>query len=251
MTARYLGIDLAWSERRGSGVCVLDDAGAVLDEDQLPAVRVADWVRHWRGDRSVLALDGPLVVPAGSAALRPVEHELHRRYGRYHAGPFPGGAASTSMRGRDRSPAMALVEQVGSYVVDPTETAAHHRAIEVFPAPSWIELFGLTERIVYKHGRKSQRVAALEELRALLSLLEAADPPMRAPEQGMLERRSASARTLVEWKAVEDIIDARLCAYVAQLWDREGDLDWVVTGEGTRRDGYVVIPSGVRARTCG
>ena len=56
-----------------------------------------------------------------------------------------------------------------------------------------------------------------------------------------------TARTDKDWKAVEDIIDARLCAYVAQLWERGPAPEWVVTGEGTWRNGYVVIPSGSRA----
>jgi predicted RNase H-like nuclease len=119
MRRRYLGVDLAWSERSGSGVCALDETGQVLFEDQLRPAELSAWIESWRGDTSVLALDGPLVVPAGSPALRPVERELHRRYGRYHAGPFPGGAQSTAMRGCTQSPAQALVNQAGLYVVDP------------------------------------------------------------------------------------------------------------------------------------
>jgi predicted RNase H-like nuclease len=240
--SRYLGLDLAWSERAGSGVCVLDSHGTILHEDQLPPGQLTGWVCRWRGQRSVLALDAPLVVPAGSPALRPVERELHRRYGRFRAGPFPGGAASSAMRGRDRSPAGALAATVGGYVLDPTDTTSAHRAIEVFPAPTWIELFGLSERVVYKRGPKAARAAGLERLRSLLDRLAASDPPLRAPAGNRLDGLVATARTADQWKAVEDIIDARLCAYVAQLWDLEGTADWIVTGEGTWRDGYVIIP---------
>lgn len=49
------------------------------------------------------------------------------------------------------------------------------------------------------------------------------------------------------WKPIEDIIDARPCTLVAELWDRESTPDRVVTGEGTWLEGYVVIPSGSRA----
>jgi len=238
----YLGVDLAWSERAGSGVCVLDASGAILDEDQLLHPQLVDWVLRWRGERSVLAIDGPLVVPRGSAALRPVERELHRRYGGRHAGPFPGGAASTAMRGRVDSPAQALVEAVGGYTADPTDRTSPHRAIEVFPAPTWIELFGLSERIAYKHGRLADRVAALGRLRDLLATLAQADPPLLAPHPSILDQRAAEARSGRDWKAVEDILDARLCAYVALLWERRG------TGLVTGRDspwqaGYVVIPN--------
>ena len=237
----YLGIDLAWSERAGSGVCVLDAYGAILDEDQLSYPQLVDWVRRWRGERSVLAIDGPLVVPPGSAALRPVERELHRRYGRFHAGPFPGGAASTAMLGRVDSPAQALLGSVGAYTVDPTDRTSPHRAIEVFPAPTWIELFRLSERIVYKRGRKADRIAALGRLRDLLATLTQADPPLRAPDPSILDRRVAEARSGRDWKAVEDIVDARLCAYVALLWERRGT-GLVLGRDSSWKEGYVVIP---------
>ncbi len=237
----YLGVDLAWSERAGSGVCVLDASGAILDEGQLPHLQLVDWVLRWRGERSVLAIDGPLVVPQGSAALRPVERELHRRYGRFHAGPFPGGAASTAMWGRVNSPARALVEAVGAYTDDPTDRTSPHRAIEVFPAPTWIELFGLAARIVYKRGRKADRMAALGRLRDLLATLARADPPLLAPDPSILDRRVAEARSGRDWKAVEDIVDARLCAYVALLWElRRGSL--VIGRESSWQAGYVVVP---------
>jgi predicted RNase H-like nuclease len=240
---RYLGIDLAWSERAGSGVCVLDEAGMILDEGQLVPDAIIDWVLGWRGDRSIIAIDGPLVVPLDSGVLRPVEPELHRRYGRFHAGPFPGGAASTAMRGRVNSPAFALIDAVGSYTVDPTDRESPHRAIEVFPAPTWIELFGLSDRIVYKRGRLADRVVALARLRGLLDSLAVEDLQLLAPDPSILDGMVARSRSARQWKAVEDVVDARLCAYVALLWARVGESGWVIVGDGSWRTGYVVIPA--------
>jgi predicted RNase H-like nuclease len=243
MRTRYLGIDLAWTATAGTGVCVLGADGTILDEDQLPASALVDWVHRWQGSRSVLAIDGPLVVPIGSAALRPVERELHRRYGRDHAAPFPGGGASTSMRGRTRSPAAALVDIIGSYVVDPTDLTSPNRAIEVFPAPTWLEVFGLPIRVRYKRGTPAERTAALGVLRSLLARLADADPPLRIAAVDGVVDRAAQASSARQWKAIEDIIDARLCAYVAMLWDRRPTDSWVITGAGSWRDGYVVIPA--------
>jgi predicted RNase H-like nuclease len=241
--ARYLGVDLAWSGTATSGVCVLDAGGRILDDGAVEATDLVDWVHRWRGRRSVLAIDGPLVVPPDSGTLRPVEVKLHRRYGGRHAGPFPGGARSTAMRGRSLSPAADLVAAVGDYVVDPADTTSPHRAIEVFPAPTWLELFALPERIRYKRGRLSERVAALHEVDALLAQLLNADPPLGPAVGGELDARWASARTGSDWKAVEDILDARLCAYVALCWGRTPDPAWVLTGDADWRAGYVVVPA--------
>ena len=241
-TPRYLGIDLAWTAAARSGVCVLAGDGTILDEDQLPRDALVDWIRKWHGTRSILAVDGPLVVPASSAALRPVERELHRRYGRDHAGPFPGGAASAAMRGRDLSPAAALVDEVGSYLVDPTDRASPRRAIEVFPAPTWLELFGLADRVRYKRGTLAERSAALSFLRGLLGRLAKADPPLRVDAVDRVADRAVQASTARDWKAIEDMIDARVCAYVAMLWGRNAAVEWIVTGPGSWQDGYVVVP---------
>ena len=242
--SRYLGVDLAWTDTGWSGACVLDADGTILDEGQLPATALVDWIRAWRGSHSVLALDGPLVVPPDSPALRPVERELHRRYGRYHAGPFPGGAGSRIMQGRSRSPAAALAEAAGPFVVDPTDHVSAHRAIEVFPAPTWIEIFGLSDRVAYKKGPRAARIAALATLHDLLRGLADADPPLRASNVDRITELTLRARTGRDWKAVEDITDARLCAYVAQLWDLVGDPSWIVRGDGSWADGYVIVPAG-------
>ena len=242
---RYLGVDLAWSEHAGSGVCVLDADGTILDEDQVAPEALPGWIEHWRGASSILAIDGPLVVPPGSPALRPVERELHRRYGARHAGPYPGGAGSNAMRGRAMSPAGALVTAVGGYIVDPTDTASAHRAVEVFPAPTWLEVFGLPQRIVYKRGRLADRIAGLTQLMARMDTLATQVPALRVGEPDRIRERAQAARTAADWKAIEDMVDARLCAYVALLWNRIGQPRWVVTGSGNWPDGYVIVPTGV------
>ncbi len=74
---RYLGVDLAWSESARSGVCVLDADGRILDDGAVAPEDLVDWILGWRGAKSILAVDGPLVVPPDSGVLRAVEIELH------------------------------------------------------------------------------------------------------------------------------------------------------------------------------
>ena len=244
MLRRYLGVDLAWSARARSGVCALDGDGRLLDEDALDRDELVAWLGRWRGGSSLVALDAPLLFGSAPVALRPVERALHRRYGGRHAGPFPGGALALAHRGRQRPPAEVLLDEVGPYSLDPFDFAAPHRAIEVFPAPAWIELFNLPAAIRYKRGPKSARIAGLSRLWGYLDSLVARDPALQIGELDRVAERSNAARTLGDWKAVEDILDARLCAYLALLWDRTRDPAWVVTGtDGDWRAGYIVVPS--------
>jgi predicted RNase H-like nuclease len=234
---RYVGVDLSWSGRALSGVCALDAAGTILAEDAVPADALPAWIAEHRSDRSLIAIDGPLIVPPDDQAVRACEIELLRLYGGRGGGPFPGGARSLCMRGRDESPGMRLLWAIGGPIdLDPFSRDAPHRAIEVFPTPTWLELFPAEPRLIYKRGPKADRLRALDRLRARLEMLGLAP--------GIMAERWRAARTLRDWKAIEDILDARLCAYVARLWDQHGDPSWVITGrkDGDWRYGYVIVP---------
>jgi predicted RNase H-like nuclease len=235
---RYLGVDLAWSGTALSGVSATDARGRVLADGVLSSDDLLRWIAEHRGTRSVLAIDAPLLFRATTPALRPAERALHRQFGRYHAGPFPGGPGSTAMAGRTASPALEIVRLAGGYSTDPFARAALHRAIEVFPAPAWITLGGRTSRIRYKRGRLQERVSGLSEARHVLRSVIGPDATL-GPS---LEAAWAAARTAREWKSVEDMVDARLCAHVALLWDTVGTDEWVVTGDGTIEDGYIIVP---------
>lgn len=146
------------------------------------------------------------------------------------------------MQGRSQLPAAALAEAAGPFVLDPTDHVSAHRAIEVFPAPTWIELFSLPDRVIYKRGPRAARIAALASLHDLLRSLTGASPPLCTHHVDRITELALLATTSQDWKAVEDITDARLCAYVAQLWDLVGDPTWIVLGDRSWADGYVIVP---------
>ena len=79
----YVGVDLAWGERRPTGVAVLDSGGALValasatSDDEI-AAQVAPYVE---GD-CLVAIDAPLVV-TNSRGNRPCEEALNRDFGRF------------------------------------------------------------------------------------------------------------------------------------------------------------------------
>ncbi|MDJ0498994.1 MAG: DUF429 domain-containing protein, partial [Acidimicrobiia bacterium] len=94
--------------------------------------------------------------------------------------------------------------------------ASDRTLLEVYPHPTLIEVFDLPERLLYKAkpglgvaGRRN----GLRRLSGLLAGLSDADPPLVAPRVRVSDLKKGAAL-----KAIEDRLDARICAWVASLW---------------------------------
>jgi predicted RNase H-like nuclease len=239
---RFVGIDLAWGGRRPSGVAVLDPDGAVVAEGWVTADDevLGFLAEHDRGG-AVVALDAPLVVGNPAGTRRACEGELQRRYGRVGAGPYPTNLGLLGGRVR----AMELVRRSGRpYVTVPRDPGRGTGwwAVEVFPAPALVELGGLGRAVRYKKGPPAARRAGLAAVAGVLERLARADPPLRLDPAGRLGRELGRLGELrgAGLKAVEDLADAHLCAYVGLWWWAHGPAATLVAGdEGT---GAILVP---------
>ena len=85
----YLGIDLAWGERRQTGLAVLDDdarllhLSAVGDDDEIVAA-----LTPFLAPPVLAGIDAPLVV-TNATGSRPAERALSRDFRRFEAGTHP------------------------------------------------------------------------------------------------------------------------------------------------------------------
>jgi predicted RNase H-like nuclease len=239
---RFVGVDLAWGGRNPSGLAALDQAGRVVAEGWATGDgEIAAFVAAHDRDGAVLALDAPLVVTNPAGTRRACEAELQRRYGRMGAGPYPSNLGLLGGRVR----AMDLVRRcTRPYLTvprDPGRTAGWW-AIEVFPHPAIVELGGLGRALRYKKGPPEARRAGLRALALVLAGLAAADPPLRLDTEGLLAREllvlhHRRGRAL---KAVEDLADAHVCAYVALWWWWHGPAATLVAGDDAT--GAIVVP---------
>jgi predicted RNase H-like nuclease len=243
---RFVGVDLAWGGRRPSGLAVLDAGGRVVAEgwattdEELSGFLAG----HDRGG-AVVALDAPLVVGNPAGTRRGCEAELQRRYGRVGAGPYPTNLGLLGGRVR----AMELVRRSDRpYVTVPRDPGRRSGwwAVEVFPAPALVELGGLARAVRYKKGPPAARRAGLRAVAAILGGLGGADPPLRldpaealARELGRLDRLRGAGL-----KAVEDLADAHVCAYVALWWWWHGTAASLVAGDDAT--GAIVVPRPAR-----
>jgi predicted RNase H-like nuclease/ppGpp synthetase/RelA/SpoT-type nucleotidyltranferase len=244
-----VGIDLAWGERRPTGVAVLDDAGRLvhvspaIDDDQIVAA-VAPYVEN----DCLVAIDAPLIVtnPTGN---RPAEALLNADFARFDAGAHPSNTGKPELQGQPRGARIAA--RLG-LDMNPRSGRAR-RAIEVYPHPATVALFRLGRTLKYKNkpGRDLAQLRA--ELALLLDLLESlasADPALvvdgaaadAAGSRAWRALRSAVERAerKSELRVVEDQVDAVVCAYVGLFAARRPEL---TTTYGDFETGYIVTPA--------
>ncbi len=237
----HLGIDLAWAQRGRTGLAVVDATGRLLAST---SVRTDDEIAtflapHLTRD-TVVAIDAPLIVPNATGS-RPCEKELGAVFRPYDAGAHP---ANTSHPWFDPPRGATLADCFG-WDLDPRTVpfSGTPVAIEVYPHPAMVSLFGLGRILPYKN----KRGRTLESLRcAVVELLDHVDRVL-GPTLGLAtsdrwaEIRAAvpAATRKVDLRIVEDEIDAILCAHLAWLWGRR-DPHMEVFGDV--EGGYIVTP---------
>ncbi len=234
----YLGLDLAWSTNNLTGACALDGEGHLVDERMLGSDdEIFDWIARHLAEKTVVAVDAPLQVP-NETGRRPCEADLHREYGSRRAGPHPSNRSllertSGTIRGE------VLMERLAEMGFGGPWAGSRRTVLEVYPHPTIIEAFGLPERLVYKAKRGvsvDQRREGLRTLARLIDSLAAATPPCVAPPLTIGDDVRGAAL-----KTIEDLLDARLCAWVASVWGWEPGR---IRLFGDPDTGHIAVPIG-------
>ncbi|OBI60457.1 GTP pyrophosphokinase [Mycolicibacterium fortuitum] len=234
----FVGLDLAWGEKNQTGVAVIDSGGRVLhvgvaqDDDDIGAA-----IEPYISGDCLVAIDAPLIVenPTGH---RPCERDLNRDFQRFDAGARP----AFTERPEFKHPRGARIASALGLDMDPS-SGSNRRAIEVYPHPASIVLFGLDKTLKYKRGAFGDRQRELLRLMTLIEELDTATPRLRANRNVNwveLRKRIEAATRPGQLDRDEDPVDAMLCAYIALYWyHRPED----VTVYGDFASGYIVTPS--------
>ena len=152
----FIGIDLAWGDKQPTGLAVLDErrttaAGESVRTDDEIAAGLAAYVE---GD-CLAAIDAPIVV-TNATGSRPAEQQLSKDFRRYDAGAHPSNTAKPEFANGTR--AARLARRLG-LDIDP-RSGRRRRAIEVYPHPATIVLFGLAQSPALQGQTGSRRRAA-------------------------------------------------------------------------------------------
>ena len=188
-------------------------------------------------DDCLVAIDAPLIVrnPTGS---RPCETALNRDFHRFEAGAHPANTANPAFK----NPRGARIATALTLDMDPASSSTR-RAIEVYPHPATVALFGLEKTLKYKRGSFEARQRELLQLMTLIEGLDKATPRLRVNHNVSwveLRKRVEAATRPVQLDRDEDPVDAVVCAYVALYWyHRPED----VTVYGDFATGYIVTPT--------
>lgn len=230
------GIDLAWGERLGDGICWIRGGGSGWRVDAFAyphgdaALRAE--LRRARaacGGSVFLAVDAPLIVPNATGA-RPVDRLTHAVFRKAHAGSHPANTARCVRPLRVR----ALLEAEGC-VTGWDADGRRPVCAEVFPHPALVRFCGLDRIVKYKRGRVAERRAEFARLQGLLRRLAAGRFPY-------LDLGPADDLLRQPWsKPVEDRTDAFICACIAL---------WHVVHAGARSEvlgdaatGFILLPA--------
>jgi predicted RNase H-like nuclease/ppGpp synthetase/RelA/SpoT-type nucleotidyltranferase len=230
----FVGIDLAWGDRQPTGLAVLDEDARLL---HVSAVRTDDEIRAaltpYVEGPCLVGIDAPLIVvnPTGS---RPAEQELSRDFRRFEAGTHPSNTGKPEFANGTRG---ARICKMFGLDMDP-RSGRRRRAIEVYPHPATVVLFGLGKTLKYKAkpGRSLDLLRA--ELLELMDHVERIVTTERTWRE--LRTRVETATRKVDLRHVEDQVDAVVCAYVALFAERWPER---TTTYGDFERGYIVTPT--------
>lgn len=238
-----VGLDLAWTDHRPSGICIVE---AGVEEARIVSlcsevVAPGQLARELAalGESVVAAIDAPLVVEHGRYA----ERSLGRVFGRYHAGAYFASEAFLTKMNGFAGPLLAAALRAHGFELDPHQMRPGgdgRFAFEMYPHAAHIALFGLDHILRYKKGPVLGR---REQLRAYQLLLAGEAERQRLDGGPNLVRVLAPAATEArgrDLKALEDELDAVTCALVALRAWRMGPAGIVVFGCALH--GYIVTP---------
>ena len=239
----FAGIDLAWSGRRPTGVCVFEGDGAAArslrldctasDCDALSVARLLSEL----GEEVVAGIDAPLIVAPG----RDAEARMARQLGRFGVYAYSARADFLERHGIVQGPRLGVLLAETGWNLDPSalfEARSGRHALEVFPHATIVSLLGAPAALKYKKGRLAGRVAELAVFQRLLrEYLERELPGLAA-----LPLLTAAPEALrgTALKAVEDQLDALACAIAAHHAWKYGEVGTMVFGDSGL--GYIAVP---------
>ena len=251
---KFIGIDLGWSSG-ASGLCCLNWQNNQLELIECDRQQSLNDILTWIDTQvsptepAIIAVDAPTII-ANPTGMREADKLTHQHFGRYHAGCYP---ANLSRPFAQKTLEFGLSLEARGFIHAPiieTQKLGRYQ-IEVFPHPATINLFKLDKIIKYKKGKLAERQLELMKLcQYIIDILPNLEPSLNLAKIQTKNPRSSAficgsnlpeiPTSIATLKALEDQLDALLCAYIGAHWWYWGRERNLVLGD--RTTGYIVIP---------
>ncbi|MEL1135062.1 DUF429 domain-containing protein [Desulfitobacterium sp. THU1] len=250
----FIGIDLAWTYRKETGICVIDDNGNVLfcESQKYSDEMLAGLVKHYSAQGAVVAIDAPLVVAneTGSRACdrNLMKEKIHgRNLSLFNCSREYLQRTYGAIRGEEV--VRSIQELTPEFVLTTIPKDRSHSIIEVFPSSIVLGLFSDAFPVKYKHKSSVELYNSKNEMTRLLGLinhLSEYDPPVFNASDYFSPYKVEGFTTKSAFKSFEDQVDAFLCAYAA-YWHskKEGKIF------GDEKTGFILVPVEKTVRTSG
>ncbi|MBE0609292.1 MAG: DUF429 domain-containing protein [Dehalococcoidia bacterium] len=239
----FAGVDLAWSGRNPTGLCVLRHGPAglqfeSLDCATLTGVEVAGWL-DTLGPEVIAGIDAPLVV----SPTRRAEAEMARVYGSRGVYAYAARPDFLERHGIAEGPRLGDALATTGWSLDPFSNG-ERRALEVFPHAAIVALCGASRALRYKKGPLASRMEPLREYQRLISThVRSEAPGLLTSPLGDFLRAPVEPISVRSVKDAEDRLDAITCALsVYHIWRHESRGTTVF---GDARSGYIAVPVAV------
>lgn len=238
---KFIGIDLAWTYKNETGLCVLDACGRVeyLDSKVYSNKEIVDLIKQHHTDSLTIAVDAPLIVP-NEGGSRGAEGEMMRaRINGHRISAFNSNRNYfTKVFGEIRGETLLHMIQSEIPNIQIGVDRVKSNIIETFPTGIVNGLFPEIAPIKYKIKPKIKFDETKSEMERLFTRFDRLEHEEKMIS-GLMLRINDEVTTKKGHKHLEDKVDAFLCAYGMYLI-YEGFASEAMFGSVDK--GFIVIP---------